>query len=105
MSCWRWCRGIPKGDWFQPNARAFLEVRDLFGRQPRSITTRWWKRFIHEPADELETRLWRHHGQWAAAVSVVRALEEMLRDLRTAADRQDIPTRHADLARLRALLS
>jgi len=31
---------------------------------------------------------------------LLRALE-VLRDLRTAADRQDIPTRHADLARLR----
>jgi len=31
---------------------------------------------------------------------LLRALE-MLRDLRTAANRQDIPTRHADLASLR----
>jgi len=34
---------------------------------------------------------------------LLRALE-VLRDLRTARDRQDIPTRHADLAKLRSLV-
>jgi len=35
---------------------------------------------------------------------LLRALE-VLRDLRAAADRRDIPTRHADLARLRHYVS
>jgi hypothetical protein len=91
-------------DWFQQNARAYLEVCDLFGQTAAQHHDTLVKRFIEEPAEDLET----HHLAGITASGpplsvLIRALE-VLRDLRTAADRHDIPTRHAELAALRKLV-
>jgi len=92
------------GAWFQRNARAFLEICDLFGRIAAQHHDGLVRRFIELPAAKLDEA----HAQGLTASGpplpvLLRALE-VLRDLRLAADRRDIATRHQDIARLRAAL-
>jgi hypothetical protein len=91
-------------DWFRQNARAYLEVCDLFGATATQHHDTLVKRFIEEPAQEMETRHLAAITASGPPLSVLLRALEMLRDLRTAANRQDIPTRYADFAKLRALL-
>jgi hypothetical protein len=92
-------------DWFQQNARAYLEVCDLFAQTAVQHHNTLVKRFIEEPAQDVkEDHLAGITASGPPLSVLVRALE-VLRDLRAAADRNDIPTRHADLARLRHYLS
>jgi hypothetical protein len=89
--------------WFQANARAFLEVCDLFAETARQHHDQLVSRFITEPSVELDAK--HMAGLTASGPSLdalLRALE-MLRDYRVAADRPDLDTRFHDLARLRAL--
>jgi Monodechloroaminopyrrolnitrin synthase PrnB len=89
-------------DWFQRNARDYLEVCDLFGRTAVQHHDTLVRRFIEEPAREVkEDHLAGITASGPPLPVLIRALE-VLRDLRMGADRHDIPTRHADLARLRA---
>jgi hypothetical protein len=88
-------------DWFQRNARAYLEVCDLFGRAAAQHHDGLVKRFIEAPAAGLK----QDHLQSVTASGpplpvLLRALQ-VLRDLRLAADRRDIASRHDDLLRLR----
>jgi hypothetical protein len=88
-------------DWFQVNARAFLEVCDLFGRTAAQHHDQLVSRFIVGPAGSLDAR----HQQGITASGpplpvLVHSLE-VLRDHRTAAQRSDLGTRHDDLLRLR----
>lgn len=88
--------------WFQRNTRAFLEVCDLFGQTAAQHHDGLVKRFIEQPAARLGAE--QSQGLTASGPPLpvlLRALE-VLRDLRVAADRSDIATRHRDLARLRA---
>jgi Monodechloroaminopyrrolnitrin synthase PrnB len=92
-------------DWFQRNARAFLEVCDLFGKTAAQHHDELVRRFIAQPA----ARLGEEQSQGLTASGpplpvLLRSLE-VLRDLRVAADRPDIGTRHDDLRRVRAALS
>jgi Domain of unknown function (DUF1864) len=92
-------------EWFRQNARAYLEVCDLFGQTAVQHHNTLVKRFIEEPAQDMKES---HLGDITASgppLSVLLRALEVLRDLRTAADRHDIPTRHADLARLRGYVS
>ncbi|MEM9170906.1 MAG: monodechloroaminopyrrolnitrin synthase PrnB family protein [Pseudomonadota bacterium] len=89
-------------DWFVANARAFLRVCDRFGRTASQHHDALVKRFIEETAarDALTER----EGLTASGPPLpvlVDALEK-LRDRRVAAPRDDVPTRAADMARLRA---
>jgi hypothetical protein len=89
-------------DWFRRNARDYLEVCDLFGRTAVQHHDTLVRRFIEEPALEVkESHLAGITASGPPLPVLIRALE-VLRDLRAAADRNDIPTRHADLARLRS---
>lgn len=91
-------------DWFQRNTRAFLEICALFGDYASQHHDLLVQRFIEQPAAALG-------AQHLAGVTasgpplpvLIRALET-LRDLRRAAPRDDLASRHADLARLRARL-
>jgi hypothetical protein len=88
-------------DWFQRNARAYLEVCELFGETAIQHHDALVKRFIEEPAEQVkETHLAGITASGPPLSVLLRALE-VLRDLRAAVDRPDIPTRYADLARLR----
>jgi Monodechloroaminopyrrolnitrin synthase PrnB len=91
--------------WFQRNARAYLEVCDLFGQTAAQHHDDLVKRFIEQPAAMLGEE--RSQGLTASGppLPVLLRSLEVLRDLRLAADRPDIATRHRDLARLRAAVA
>ena len=92
-------------DWFQRNARTFLEVCDLFGQTAAQHHDGLVRRFIEQPAAKLGDE--QSQGLTASGPPLpvlVRSLE-VLRDLRLAADRPDIATRHDDVARLRAAVA
>ncbi|HEX8757798.1 MAG TPA: monodechloroaminopyrrolnitrin synthase PrnB family protein [Steroidobacteraceae bacterium] len=93
-------------DWFQRNARAFLEVCDLFGQYAEQHHDELVKRFIEQPAAGLGEEQ-QSQGLTASGppLRVLLRSLEVLRDLRKAADRRDIATRHDDLARLRAAVA
>jgi len=90
--------------WFQQNARSFVEVCDLFARTATQHHDMLVKRFIEQPAGNLvEEDLQGITASGPPLPVLLRSLET-LRDLRVAAHRPDLSTRHADLARLRGLL-
>jgi hypothetical protein len=91
-------------EWFQQNARAFLEVCDLFARTATQHHDMLVKRFIEQPADNLvEANLEGITASGPPLPVLLRSLET-LRDLRVAARRGDLATRCDDLAKLRGLL-
>jgi len=91
-------------DWFQRNARVYLELCSLYGRIAAQHHDQLVKRFIENPAARLDAA---HLADITASGPplpvLVRSLE-VLRDLRLAADRNDIATRHADFEQLRSVL-
>ena len=88
-------------DWFRRNARAYLELCELFGRYASQHHDALVKRFIEAPAAKLgATHLESITASGPPLPVLLRSLE-ILRDMRLAANRPDIATRHADLARLR----
>jgi Monodechloroaminopyrrolnitrin synthase PrnB len=89
-------------DWWQRNARAFLEVCDLFGRLAAQHHDQLVKRFIEKPAAGLGEEQSRGLTASGPPLPVLLRSLEVLRDLRLAADRSDIASRHHDIARLRA---
>jgi hypothetical protein len=91
-------------DWFQRNARAFLEVCDLFGQSAAQHHDQLVSRFISGPADRIPATAQQGLTASGPPLPVLLRSLEMLRDLRQAADRPDIASRHADLAQLRAQL-
>ncbi|MGH8201976.1 MAG: PrnB family protein [Steroidobacteraceae bacterium] len=88
--------------WWQRNARAFLQVCDLFGQTAAQHHDELVKRFIEKPAAKLDTEQSQGLTASGPPLPVLLRSLEVLRDLRVAADRSDIATRHHDLARLRA---
>jgi hypothetical protein len=89
-------------DWFQRNASAFLRVCEAHGRVAAQHHDQLVARFIEAPSRALDES---HLAQVTASgppLPVLLAALEVLRDLRLAAPRDDIASRHADLARLRA---
>ena len=90
-----------RADWFQANARAFLEVCDLFGQTAAQHHDQLVSRFIVAPAAKMpEERLEGITASGPPLPVLIRSLE-LLRDYRVAAARPDLETRHDDLARLR----
>jgi hypothetical protein len=91
-------------DWFQQNARMFLEVCDLFAHTAAQHHDMLVKRFIEQPADTLgEEDLQGITASGPPLPVLLRSLQT-LRDLRVAAKRSDLATRCDDLAKLRRLL-
>lgn len=89
--------------WFRQNVRDFLEVCDLFGQTAAQHHDGLVRRFIEAPASGLkEEKLEGITASGPPLPVLLRALET-LRDLRVAAKRDNLGTRHDDLARLRAL--
>ena len=90
--------------WFRANVRLFLDVCDLFARTATQHHDQLVARFIVEPSGELSTdKLQGITASGPPLPVLIRSLE-LLRDYRTAAPRPDLETRHADLARLRAIV-
>jgi hypothetical protein len=91
-------------EWFRRNASAFLRVCEQHGRTAAQHHDQLVARFIEQPSNELDES---HLGQITASgppLPVLLASLEVLRDLRLAAPRDDIPSRHADIERLRAAM-
>jgi hypothetical protein len=94
----------PQSDWFQRNARSFLEVCALFAQTAAQHHNMLVRRFIEEPAANLvENHLQGITASGPPLPVLIRSLET-LRDLRVAAKRSDLVTRHDDLEKLRGLL-
>jgi hypothetical protein len=94
-----------RADWFRRNAAAYLEVCDLFGRYAAQHHDALVKRFIEDPAARLPKGALEGITASGPPLSVLIRSLEILRDMRVAADRGDIVTRHADLSRLRRALA
>jgi hypothetical protein len=92
-------------DWFQQNAAAYLEVCDLFGQSAAQHHDGLVKRFIEGPAASLNEQGLEGITASGPPLPVLLRSLEALRDLRLAADRRNIVTRHDDLARLRSLVA
>jgi hypothetical protein len=91
--------------WFLANARAFLEVCELFATTAAQHHDQLVQRFIAVPARSLDEQHLTGLTASGPPLGVLLRALETLRDYRMAADRPDLATRHADLARLRACLS
>ncbi|HEU5137527.1 MAG TPA: monodechloroaminopyrrolnitrin synthase PrnB family protein [Steroidobacteraceae bacterium] len=88
-------------DWFRRNARAYLELCELFGRYASQHHDYLVKRFIEAPASKLGAAHLESITASGPPLPVLLRSLEVLRDMRLAANRPDIATRHADLERLR----
>ncbi len=91
-------------EWFQRSAAAFLEVCDLFGQTAAQHHDQLVARFIEGPAAQLKEESLQGLTASGPPLPVLIRSLEVLRDMRLAADRRDIATRHRDLARLRGHL-
>jgi hypothetical protein len=89
-------------EWFQGNAAAFLEVCDLFAEYAAQHHDGLVRRFIEGPAGALDAKGLEGITASGPPLPVLMRSLEILRDLRVAADRSDIASRHADLMRLRS---
>ncbi|MDJ0926515.1 MAG: DUF1864 family protein [Gammaproteobacteria bacterium] len=91
-------------EWFKKNTRMFLEVVEAHGKTAVSHHNALVGKFIERPADELPQERLKNITASGPPLHVLMDALEKLRDLRLAADRDDIPTRFADLQRLRAVV-
>jgi hypothetical protein len=91
-------------DWFRRNARAYLDLCELFGRYASQHHDHLVKRFIEGPAATLGAAHLESVTASGPPLPVLLRALEVLRDMRLAANRPGIATRHADLERLRQLL-
>jgi hypothetical protein len=87
--------------WFQDNARDFLELCELFGEYAAQHHDTLVRRFIDEPAARLPPESLKDVTASGPPLPVLLRSLEILRDMRMAAPRSDISTRHADLQALR----
>jgi hypothetical protein len=85
--------------------RAFISVCEAHGRTAAQHHDQFVARFIEKPSEGLAEAFLKQITASGPPLPVLLASLQVLRDKRLAADRDDIPTRHADLARLRAACS
>jgi len=91
-------------DWFRRNARGYLELCELFGRYASQHHDYLVKRFIEAPAAKLSAAHLEGVTASGPPLPVLLRSLEVLRDMRLAANRSGIATRHADLERLRKMV-
>jgi Domain of unknown function (DUF1864) len=91
--------------WFQRNARAYLDLCELFGRIASQHHDALVTRFIENPAARLGAEHLESITASGPPLPVLLRSLEVLRDMRLAVDRPDIASRHADFARLRRMLA
>lgn len=88
--------------WFRRNAAAFLRVCEAHGHVAGQHHDQLVARFIERPSTSLGDSQLAQVTASGPPLPVLLAALETLRDLRRAAPRTDIASRHDDLARLRA---
>jgi hypothetical protein len=91
--------------WFQAHTAAFLEVCDAHGRAAAHHHDELVVGFIARPAQQIPAEHLDGLTASGPPLDVLLRALEGLRDRRLAADRNDIPTRHEDIATLRAMLA
>ncbi len=82
--------------------RAFVSVCEAHGQTAAQHHDQFVARFIEKPSEGLAEAFLKQITASGPPLPVLLASLQVLRDKRLAAPRDDIPTRHADLARLRA---
>lgn len=87
--------------WYRDNLEAFLELCALHGQAAAQHHDQLVDRFITGPSAHLAEQHLAHLTASGPPLPVLLRALETLRDLRLGADRPDIPSRHADLQRLR----
>ncbi len=90
--------------WFQQNAKMFLKVCETHGRGAAQHHDMLVKRFIEKQAKLLPEKFRENITASGPPLEVVVNALAKLRDLRLAADRDDIPSRYADIEKLKAQL-
>jgi hypothetical protein len=87
--------------WYRRNAKLFLEVCEAHGETAAQHHDQLVSKFIQRPSAQLSEDHMKHITASGPPLPVLLNALEKLRDLRMAADRDDIPSRHADFQRLR----
>lgn len=91
--------------WFQKNGRKFLEVCELHGKSAVQHHEQLVRRFIEKPASTLTRERLKSITASGPPLDVLLDSLNNLKDLRVAAERDDIPSRYREFARLRAALA
>jgi hypothetical protein len=94
----------PSASWLRPAATAYLKVVKSFGATAAQHQNLLVKRFIEEPSASISAARRSRVTASGPGLNMVLASRARLRDLRLATPRDDIPTRHADIARLEPLV-
>ncbi|MDX1405644.1 MAG: DUF1864 family protein [Woeseiaceae bacterium] len=90
--------------WFQTNARSFVKVCETHGKTAAQHHDLLVSRFIEKQAKALPEEFQENLTASGPPLEVVLNALEKLRDLRLAADRDDIPSRYADIKKLKAAM-
>ena len=91
--------------WYQRNAALFLEVCEAHGETAAQHHDQLVSKYIQDPSASLEQNRLEHITASGPPLPVLLRALEKLRDLRMAADRDDIPSRYADFQKLRDSLN
>ncbi len=91
-------------DWFKNNLKSYLQVIEIHGVAAASHHDKLVQKFIEKPAAALPEEGLVNITASGPPLSVLLDALEKLRDLRLAADRDDIPSRYSDLEKLKACL-
>lgn len=94
-----------KESWFQKNAAMFIKVCESHGRTAAQHHDMLVSRFIEKQAQALPENFQENITASGPPLEVVVGALAKLRDLRCAADRDDIPSRYADIQKLKAHLN
>jgi hypothetical protein len=90
--------------WFQKNAAMFLKVCETHGNTAAQHHDMLVNKFIEKQARALPEEFQENITASGPPLEIVVKALEKLRDLRLAADRDDIPSRYADIERLKSVL-
>jgi hypothetical protein len=87
--------------WYQRNTALFLEVCAAHGETAAQHHDQLVSKYIQDPSANLPAERLEHITASGPPLPVLLKALEKLRDLRMAADRDDIPSRYADFQKLR----
>ncbi len=93
-----------KEHWFQKNAAMFLSVCETHGKTAAQHHDMLVNRFIEKQAKALPEKFQENITASGPPLEIVVNALQKLRDLRLAANRDDIPSRYADIERLKSVL-
>lgn len=91
-------------EWYRHNLDSFLQVVDAHGRAAAQHHDRLVQKYIAAPAAHLPEQSLQHLTASGPPLPVLMQSLQNLKDLRIAAERDDIPSRYRELAQLRSSL-